>query len=204
MPATPPGPRGHSPLVNALLAVAVCGALAVAACKRSDDRRAPAAPPQGAGAPAPQGMPGATRAPPEVRIQQLEKVLAAEPKNLGAWIELGNLLYDTHQPQRSIDAYAKALELDPNNADVLTDQGVMYRELQDHQRAIANFEKAHKVDPTHMQSLFNLGVVQLSDLKDPKKAIATWEQIIQKAPDSHHAHEARRAIEQARGSSPPR
>jgi cytochrome c-type biogenesis protein CcmH/NrfG len=189
-------------------ALALCCALAASGCKRADDRRpqpgaAPAggAPMPGApmpGAPMPGGALPGGKPEPQVRIQQLEKVVAAEPKSLGAWIELGNLYFDTRQPQRAVDAYSKALELDPTNADVLTDQGVMYRELGEPRKAIENFEKARKANPKHLQSLFNMGVVQLTDLKDPKQAIATWERLIQEAPDSHHAHDAKRAIDSAR------
>ena len=108
------------------------------------------------------------------RITEAEKIVAQDPKNLNAWISLGNDYFDTEQTQKAINAYAKALEIEPNNPNVLTDQGVMYRKMGWYDKALANFEKAQRVDPNHLQSLYNMGVVYAQDLKQTDKAIATW------------------------------
>ena len=63
------------------------------------------------------------------RIAEAEKIVANDPKNLQAWIQLGNDFFDTDQPQKAINAYGKALELNPDNPNVLTDQGIMYRKM---------------------------------------------------------------------------
>jgi len=182
------------------------------ACKRSEPvQAAPTAPPPGApglppGAPGlPQGLPQlpppgmAGAASVEQHLAALQQQVARDPKDVKAWVELGNLYFDTKQPQRSIDAYAKALELQPNNPDVITDQGVMYRDIGQPEKAAANFRKANQLDPNHMQSLFNLGVIQAYDLKDTKAAAATWNEVIRRAPNSPQAAQARQAI----GSLPP-
>ena len=130
----------------------------------------------------------------ERRIAVSQQIVARDPKNVQAWIQLGNDYFDTHRPQQSIEAYGKALELDPNNPDVLTDQGVMYRELKQFDKALANFKKASQVRPDHVQSLFNIGVVYENDLKDSAKALAAWEKVVQAAPASPQAADARRAI----------
>jgi cytochrome c-type biogenesis protein CcmH/NrfG len=162
--------------------------------------------PQGAMAPAPgmppQGMPGG--APPmpgdnyQVRITQMQQVVARDPRNVQAWIQLGNDYFDTRQPQKAIEAYARALEIRPNNPDVLTDQGVMYREVGQFDKAIENFRRANEADPKHVQSLYNLGVVYLNDLKQPKKAIDAWNKVLQLAPQSEQAAQARVGIEEAK------
>lgn len=108
------------------------------------------------------------------RIAQAEKIVSQDPKNLNAWISLGNDYFDTEQSQKSINAYGKALEIDPNNPNVLTDQGVMFRKVGWYDKAIANFEKASRLDPNHLQSLFNIGIVYLVDLKQPDKANEYW------------------------------
>ena len=119
-----------------------------------------------------------------------EQIVRQDPKNVGAWIQLGNDYFDTQQRQRAIDAYARALELQPNNPDVITDQGVMYRELGAHDKAIANFKKANELDPKHIQSLYNLGVVYAHDLKDADKAAQAWRRVIDVAPGSPQAAQA--------------
>jgi cytochrome c-type biogenesis protein CcmH/NrfG len=138
------------------------------------------------------------------RIATAEQVVARDPKNLQAWIELGNDYFDTQQRQKAIEAYARALELDPKNPNVLTDQGVMYRETGAFDKAVANFEKANSIDPNHMQSLFNLGVVYAYDLKKPDKAVAAWNRIIERNPMSPNAAQARQAIEDVKRSGVPR
>jgi cytochrome c-type biogenesis protein CcmH/NrfG len=154
---------------------------------------APAAPPQAS----PPSGPGPLDA--ADRIAAARGVLDKDPRNVRAWIELGNLYFDTRQPQKSVDAYAKALELDPGNSDVLTDQGVMYRALGAFDRAVANFQKASELDPQHVQSLYNLGVVYAFDLKDGAKAEAAWNRVIQLAPGSENATQARQALAQLHG-----
>ena len=157
----------------------------------------PAMPP-GMPAGQPQGMPPGMGGAPNPEIQQqiatLQSVVARDPKNFEAWVQLGNDFFDTRQPQKAIEAYGRALELKPNDPNVLTDQGVMYRELGQFDKAVANFTRASKADPSHVQSLFNLGVVYASDLKQPQKATEAWNKVIQIAPSSPQAAQAKQGI----------
>lgn len=130
------------------------------------------------------------------RIAELEQVVAKDPKNLQAWITLGNDYFDANQAQKAVQAYGKALAIDPNNANVLTDQGVMFRALGFFDRALANFEKANKLDPKHLQSLYNIGIVYAVDLKQPAKARATFEALLQKDQTSDLARQAREMLQQ--------
>lgn len=151
------------------------------------------------GSPAPGGPPALPSPQLLARIDQLEKAVAANPKDLPAWIELGNHYFDTHQASKSIAAYDKALALNPKNPDVLTDQGVMYRQAGEFKKALANFEKAAQLDPRHAQSRFNIGIVYAQDLQQPEKAIAAWRKLIETNPESPQADNARRAIEGLQG-----
>jgi cytochrome c-type biogenesis protein CcmH/NrfG len=157
----------------------------------------PAMPP-GMPAGQPPGMPPGMGGAPNPEIQQqiatLQSVVARDPKNFEAWVQLGNDFFDTRQPQKAIEAYGRALELKPNDPNVLTDQGVMYRELGQFDKAVANFTRASKADPSHVQSLFNLGVVYASDLKQPQKATEAWNKVIQIAPSSPQAAQAKQGI----------
>ena len=133
------------------------------------------------------------------RIAMAQQVVAKDPKNVGAWIALGNDFFDTNQYQKSIEAYAKALELQPNNPDVLTDQGVMLRAVGQFEQAIANFEKAQKIAPDHYQSLINMAVVYDSDLKKPEKATAALEKVIQLDPTGRFGSQAKDFLAQIKG-----
>lgn len=139
------------------------------------------------------------------RIAQAEKVVAQDPKNLNAWISLGNDYFDTEQTQKSIDAYAKALEIEPNNPNVLTDQGVMYRKVGWYDKALANFEKAGKIDPNHLQSLYNAGIVYAVDLKQPEKATPYWDRYLKLDSNSPTAIQIKSIMEQTgSGQAPPK
>lgn len=154
------------------------------------------------------GMPGQAPVPQggdiehQRRIAANQAIVARDPKNVQAWIQLGNDFYDTHQAQKAIEAYGRALELRPGDPDVLTDQGNMYRELGQYDQAVANFQKANQANPAHVQSLFNMGIVFAHDLKQAKKAIEAWERVIKVAPQSEQASQARRSIEELRAAQP--
>jgi cytochrome c-type biogenesis protein CcmH/NrfG len=196
--------------------VAVAVALAITGCKKNEPVvAAPVAPPVGGaptlppqqGMPPPAmppggGMPGAPGA--DQRIAIAKQLVAQNPKDVQAWISLGNDYFDSHQHQAAIDAYANALALDPKNPDVLTDQGVMYREIGQYDKAVANFLKANQVAPTHMQSLFNAGVVYAYDLKDAKRAEETWLKVIANDKSGRFAAQAGNAIAELRqrGAAP--
>jgi len=148
----------------------------------------PGMPPAGA------GLPNVDVAQVNQRIELTKRVVEKDPKNVGAWIALGNDYFDTRQFQKSIDAYGEALRLNPANPDVLTDRGVMYEQTGDFDKALADFEQAQKVAPTHVQSAFNIGIVWSKHKLDDKKALTAWKRVVELAPTSPQAGDARRFI----------
>lgn len=137
------------------------------------------------------------------RIAQAEKIVAQDPKNLNAWISLGNDYFDTEQSQKAINAYGKALEIDPKNPNVLTDQGVMFRKVGWYDKALANFEKANQLDPNHLQSLFNAGIVYVVDLKQPDKATPYWNKYLKLDSNSPTALQIKSMMPQSGSGTPP-
>ncbi|PLX85120.1 MAG: hypothetical protein C0617_05380 [Desulfuromonas sp.] len=132
------------------------------------------------------------------QIQMLERVVADDPGNSNAWVELGHLYFDLGQHMQAVEAYDKALELQPSNPNVLTDQGVMFRRLGWYDRAVGNFLKAQEVDPTHPQSMFNLGVVYRYDLQDFPKAREVWKKfltVVSTGPTADQVRAELRALE---------
>lgn len=117
-----------------------------------------------------------------VKIATLEKETSQDPENLKAWIDLGNLYFDTNMFEKAIHAYNKALELGPRNANVWTDLGIMYRRNGEANEAVRAFEKAMEADPRHEASRFNKGVVLMHDLDDPEGAMKAWEDLLQVNP----------------------
>jgi len=118
------------------------------------------------------------------KIAVLEKEISKNPKNLKAWLELGNRYFDTEQNQKAIYAYKKYLELDPRNANVWSDLGIMYRRTGDSKAAIKAFDKAMELDPRHETSRFNKGVVLIKDMNDPEGALKAWEDLLRVNPSA--------------------
>lgn len=130
----------------------------------------------GAYATQPAGGPGITTQQ-RSQIFTLEKSVSENPNNVDAWMQLGNLYFDTNNFQKSIDSYKKYLAVKPDNPNVWTDLGVMYRRSGSPQEALAAFDKAIELDPRHEQPRFNKGIVLLHDLQDSEAAVRVWKEL---------------------------
>ena len=117
------------------------------------------------------------------RMLALEREVENNPNSLAAWLELGNIYFDTGKFQDAIQAYSKYLSLNPNNANVWTDLGVMYRRNGNLTEAISSFEKAIELNPQHEQARFNKGIVQFYDLGNRDAAMQTWQELIKINPN---------------------
>ncbi len=135
-------------------------------------------------------------------IKTLEGIVASDPGNRNAWVELGNNYFQSDQPVKAVEAYDKALELDPNDPNVITDQGTMFRRLGWHDRAIDNFVRANNINPLHPQSLFNQGVVYRYDLMDFAKAQEVWSRYLELHPNDPRAAQVRQELEFLRSHPP--
>jgi len=128
-------------------------------------------------------------------IQALKDIVKKDPKNLPAWVELGNLYFDSNQPKEAIEAYSPYLAIKPDNPDVRTDMGIMYRKLGDFDRAIEEFRMAIQSDPKHVNSRYNLGLVLLHDKHDVKEAVKAWEDYLKVDPNSERAQRIKTQLE---------
>jgi cytochrome c-type biogenesis protein CcmH/NrfG len=129
------------------------------------------------------------------KIQTLKEIVKKDLKNLAAWVELGNLYFDSDQPEEAIDAYSQYLAMKPDNADIRTDMGIMFRSLGQFDRAIEEFRKAAQSDPKHADSRYNIGIVLLHDKRDMKGAIKAWEEYLKVEPQGERADRVRTQME---------
>jgi cytochrome c-type biogenesis protein CcmH/NrfG len=113
------------------------------------------------------------------QISALLDEASAHPENVGIWIQLGNLYFDSDQAGKAVGAYEKALALNPENADVWTDLGVMYRRDKKPAKALEAFNRAMAENPRHEVSRFNKGIVLMHDLSDPEGAVRVWEELLE-------------------------
>ena len=121
--------------------------------------------------------------------------LAKDPKNVRAWISLGNILMDSRRLGEAVEAYTKALELDPKNVDVRVDRGTCLKYSGKPDLAIADYKKALEINPNHVNAYVNMGVTLAEDMKDYKGAVQAYEKALSLNPNFPNADKFRQEIE---------
>ncbi len=133
-------------------------------------------------------------------LKPAQEAVKADPKNVNAWIGLGNILMDTSRFNEAIDAYQKALEIDPKNVDVRVDMGTCYRNSGKADIAAKEYRKALEINPNHAYGHLNLAVVLAGDFKDKAQAIKEFEKYLQLAPNAQNAEQIRQEIQRLKTS----
>ena len=134
------------------------------------------------------------------QVKMLQEAAAKDPKNVNAWISLGNMMMDTSRFSEAADAYEKALAIDPKNVDVRVDMGTCYRNMGKPDIAVKEFRKALELNPRHLTALKNLGVVLAYDLKDTAEAVKVLEKAIEIAPNAPDADRMRQEIQKLKAA----
>jgi len=131
----------------------------------------------------------------EARVQQLTTILNSDPKNVGAAVQLGNTYFDAERYPEAIKWYEQALAIDPKNADASTDLGVSYYYTNRPDEALKQFENSLRIDPKHTKTLLNKGIVLAFGKQDLNGAAASWQKVVELAPNSPEAQAAQRGLE---------
>lgn len=116
-------------------------------------------------------------------IENLKAILAKDPNNLQALINIGNLYFDTRQDLLAVEHYRKALAIDTGNANVRTDMAVCLRRMGKPDQAVEELKKAIAQAPRHAQSRYNLGVILIHDKGDLEGGVRAWEALLENVPD---------------------
>ena len=127
----------------------------------------------------------------EQELQAYRNVLASDPKNVRANIELGNRLYDAGRYAEAVPYYQQAFTLDSQNVSVSTDLATALYYAGRADEALAQFDKSLSLDPKHAQTLFNMGIVKRDAKNDPRGAIAVWERLLADVPNYPDAPKVR-------------
>jgi tetratricopeptide (TPR) repeat protein len=133
-----------------------------------------------------------------VDVNNLREVVKNYPKNVNAWIELGNILMDSERYSEAADSYQKALDLEPKNVDVRVDMGTCYRNMGNPDRAVEEYKKALQINPNHLNGHKNLGIVLALDLKEGAEAKGELEKYLQLAPNAPDAEKIKQLILQTK------
>jgi tetratricopeptide (TPR) repeat protein len=130
----------------------------------------------------------------EQELQAYRNVLASDPKNVRANVELANRLYDAGRYAEAIPHYQQAFTGDPTNVNVSTDLATALYYAGRPDEALAQLDRSLAIDPRHGQTLFNVGIVRRDGKHDPKGAIAAWERLLGSVPDYADAGKVRTMI----------
>ena len=152
------------------------------------------------GSAAPQGSgPGAPLSP-DAQIATVKDIVKQDPKNLKAWIDLGNISMDSGRFQDAVDAYSTALKLNPSDTDVRVDMGTCYRNLGYPQKAIEEYKKVLEVNPNHAIAKRNMGGVYAYDLHQKKEAEKMFREYLKENPSAPDAAGIRQEIAKLKGN----
>ena len=128
------------------------------------------------------------------QVLHLQKLVRENPKNLQAWIELGNIFMDTSRFHEAVDIYQKALDLDEKNVDVRVDMGTCFRRIGKSDKAVEEYRKAIAINPEHLNAHKNLGIVLAFDFKDNAGAIKEFEEYLRLSPHAQDAEKITQLI----------
>jgi tetratricopeptide (TPR) repeat protein len=103
-------------------------------------------------------------------IKKSNEILLKDPKNAGAYIDLGYASRNLEQYQKDLDYCNKAIELDPNIPVAYGERALAYANLRLPEKALADLDRAIQLDPNNSAFFSNRGWVYLQQ-KQFKKSI---------------------------------
>ncbi len=96
------------------------------------------------------------------QISDLEKEVAANPKDTTAILHLAHLNNDSGFYDKAIKYYRQYLVFAPKDPDARIDMGICYYNLRQYDTAINEMEQAIKYAPKHQIGYLDLGIVNLA------------------------------------------
>src|SRR5204862_6061227 len=130
----------------------------------------------------------------EQELQGWRNILATDPRNGRANVELANRLYDAGRYSDALPYYQQAVTLDPKNVSVNKDYATALYYAGRADEALAQFDKSLALDPRHGPTLFNVGIVKRDARHDAKGAIEVWERLLPSLPEYPDATRVRAMI----------
>ena len=129
------------------------------------------------------------------KIEDLKETVRENPKDLEAWVKLGNIYSGHNRYREAIEAYHQSLSIKPNDPDIRTNLGLMLRALGDDDGAIEEFKKAVQYGSEHANSRYHLGFTLLQSKRNIPEAIKAWEDYLKVEPKGSRANQVRFEIE---------
>jgi tetratricopeptide (TPR) repeat protein len=150
-------------------------------------------PPAGPQQPAPQPLD-------ESRAAAMKTAAQQNPDDAVVRVQLGNMYFDAERLPEAAEWYQAALKIHPKDVNASTDLGIVYYYMNQPDRALAQFDHSLSIAPAHAKTLLNQGIVRAFAKQDLKGAAASWEKVVQAAPDSDEARAAKQALNSLRAA----
>lgn len=134
------------------------------------------------------------------RLAELERIVAEDPHNVEALVELGRLYLTLQRYDELRVVTAQALQLDPDNPGALTHLGMLLFLSGHREGVMATFDRALEIDPDFAEALQFKGMVAFMN-RDFTTATQAWERYLDVVPADEAAPRMRAMLELARQSA---
>jgi Tfp pilus assembly protein PilF len=101
-------------------------------------------------------------------LPAFRRALLADPRNVDAWVGLGDCYMRAADPVQACVYYRTALSLDPGRADVLNEIGLIALSRGNYSEATEVLDQAVSINPQHAEAWNNFGLVAASHGKIEK------------------------------------
>ncbi len=123
-----------------------------------------------------------------VRILQRQEILLAEnPNNLDALIEMGRVRLGFGHTDRAFDLFEKAAKLAPDSISARHQYGAALMRRNEYRKAKEEFDFVLKIDPNHIETNHDLGSIYLQQ-REYARACERFEQVFRRDPASFQTH----------------
>jgi tetratricopeptide (TPR) repeat protein len=95
-------------------------------------------------------------------IARAERALAADPRNVTRFVELGVAQSNARQFREAIQTFTRGLEVAPNNALLLRWRGHRYLSVREFDRAMDDFTRGARLDSTIYGIWYHLGIIRFA------------------------------------------
>ncbi len=95
-------------------------------------------------------------------IARAERALAADPRNVALFIQLGTAQSAMRQFREAIQTFSRGLEVAPDHPMLLRWRGHRYLSVRELDRALADLERGLRLDSTNYGILYHLGIVRFA------------------------------------------